>query len=161
MVGNAISRAIRLLEAILDQGLPVCIRPQWLAENVLQGAGCWPWPAPTARRRPPAAGLILEDAGLLPGFWSAACRELRRIGALGETPFFVIEADEYDTAFCDKRSKFVHYRPRTAILNNLEFDHADIFADLAAIETQFHHLARIVPKSGGSSPTREEESCSG
>jgi UDP-N-acetylmuramate: L-alanyl-gamma-D-glutamyl-meso-diaminopimelate ligase len=93
---------------------------------------------------------ILEDAGLKPGFLIGGVpQELRRVGAPDfRAPFFVIEADEYDTAFCDKRSKFVHYRPRTAILNNLEFDHADIFADLAAIETQFHHLVRIIPRSG-------------
>jgi UDP-N-acetylmuramate: L-alanyl-gamma-D-glutamyl-meso-diaminopimelate ligase len=92
---------------------------------------------------------ILEDAGMSPGFLIGGVPVNFGVSArLGETPFFVIEADEYDTAFCDKRSKFVHYRPRTAVLNNLEFDHADIFADLAAIETQFHHLVRTLPRSG-------------
>src|SRR5690606_30026651 len=92
---------------------------------------------------------MLECGGLAPGFLIGGVPDNFGVSArLGETPFFVIEADEYDTAFCDKRSKFVHYRPRTAILNNLEFDHADIFADLGAIETQFHHLVRTVPCSG-------------
>jgi UDP-N-acetylmuramate: L-alanyl-gamma-D-glutamyl-meso-diaminopimelate ligase len=92
---------------------------------------------------------ILEDAGLAPGFLIGGVPLNFGVSArLGDTPFFVIEADEYDTAFCDKRSKFVHYRPRTAILNNLEYDHADIFPDLTAIETQFHHLVRTLPQSG-------------
>jgi len=150
VVGNAISRGNPLLEAILDRGLPYVSGPQWLAENVLQGR----WVlgvAGTHGKTTTSAMLawILEDAGLAPGFLIGGVPLDFGVSArLGETPFFVIEADEYDTAFCDKRSKFIHYRPRTAILNNLEFDHADIFADLAAIETQFHHLVRTMPASG-------------
>jgi UDP-N-acetylmuramate: L-alanyl-gamma-D-glutamyl-meso-diaminopimelate ligase len=146
VVGNAISRGNPLLEAILDQGLPYVSGPQWLAENVLQGR--WVLAVAGTHGKTTTTSLlawILEDAGLKPGFLVGGVPKNFGVSArLGETPFFVIEADEYDTAFCDKRSKFVHYRPRTAILNNLEFDHADIFADLAAIETQFHHLVRII-----------------
>ncbi|MBS1189093.1 MAG: mpl [Rhodocyclaceae bacterium] len=150
VIGNAISRGNPLLEAILDQGLPYVSGPQWLAENVLQGR----WVlgvAGTHGKTTTSAMLawILADAGMDPGFLIGGVPMNFGVSAcLGGTPFFVIEADEYDTAFCDKRSKFVHYRPRTAVLNNLEFDHADIFADLAAIETQFHHLVRTLPASG-------------
>ena len=150
MVGNAISRGNPLLEAILDAGLPYVSGPQWLAEHVLQGR----WVlgvAGTHGKTTTAAMLawILEDAGLAPGFLIGGVPLNFGVSArLGDTPFFVIEADEYDTAFCDKRSKFVHYRPRTVVLNNLEFDHADIFTDLAAIETQFHHLVRTLPATG-------------
>ncbi len=150
VVGNAISRGNPLLEAILDQGLAYISGPQWLAEHVLQGR----WVlgvAGTHGKTTTAAMLawILEDAGLQPGFLIGGVPMNFGVSArLGATPFFVIEADEYDTAFCDKRSKFVHYRPRTVILNNLEFDHADIFGDLAAIETQFHHLVRTLPGTG-------------
>ena len=150
VVGNAISRGNPLLEAILDKGLPYVSGPQWLAENVLQGR--WVMAVAGTHGKTTTTSLlawILEDAGLKPGFLVGGVPKNFGVSArLGETPFFVIEADEYDTAFCDKRSKFVHYRPRTAILNNLEFDHADIFADLQAIETQFHHLVRIIPRSG-------------
>jgi UDP-N-acetylmuramate-alanine ligase len=132
VVGNAISRGNPLLEAILDQGLPYVSGPQWLAENVLQGR--WVLAVAGTHGKTTTTSLlawILEDAGLKPGFLVGGVPKNFGVSArLGETPFFVIEADEYDTAFCDKRSKFVHYRPRTAILNNLEFDHADIFADL-------------------------------
>lgn len=150
VVGNAISRGNTLLEAILDQGLPYISGPQWLAEHVLQGR----WVlgvAGTHGKTTTSAMLawILEDSGMAPGFLIGGVPLNFGVSArLGETPFFVIEADEYDTAFCDKRSKFVHYHPRTAVLNNLEFDHADIFADLAAIETQFHHLIRTLPATG-------------
>jgi UDP-N-acetylmuramate: L-alanyl-gamma-D-glutamyl-meso-diaminopimelate ligase len=150
LVGNAISRGNPLLEAILDQGLAYVSGPQWLADNVLRGR----WVlgvAGTHGKTTTSAMLawILEDANLAPGFLIGGVPLNFGVSArLGETPFFVIEADEYDTAFCDKRSKFVHYQPRTAILNNLEFDHADIFSDLAAIETQFHHLVRTLPASG-------------
>ena len=150
VVGNAISRGNPLLEAILDAGLPYVSGPQWLAEHVLQGR----WVlgvAGTHGKTTTSAMLawILEDANMAPGFLIGGVPLNFGVSArLGETPFFVIEADEYDTAFCDKRSKFVHYRPRTAVLNNLEFDHADIFADLAAIETQFHHLVRTLPATG-------------
>ncbi len=150
VVGNAISRGNPLLEAILDQGLPYVSGPQWLAENVLQGR--WVLAVAGTHGKTTTTSLlawILEDAGLKPGFLVGGVPKNFGLSArLGETPFFVIEADEYDTAFCDKRSKFVHYRPRTVILNNLEFDHADIFADLGAIETQFHHLVRTVPRLG-------------
>ena len=150
LVGNAISRGNPLLEAILDQGLAYVSGPQWLAEYVLRGR----WVlgvAGTHGKTTTSAMLawILEDANMAPGFLIGGVPLNFGVSArLGETPFFVIEADEYDTAFCDKRSKFVHYQPRTAILNNLEFDHADIFSDLAAIETQFHHLVRTLPASG-------------
>ena len=150
VVGNAISRGNPLLEAILDQGLPYISGPQWLAENVLQGR--WVLGVAGTHGKTTTSSMlawILEDANMAPGFLIGGGPMNFGVSArLGTTPFFVIEADEYDTAFCDKRSKFVHYRPRTAILNNLEFDHADIFADLAAIETQFHHLVRTLPASG-------------
>jgi UDP-N-acetylmuramate: L-alanyl-gamma-D-glutamyl-meso-diaminopimelate ligase len=150
VVGNAISRGNPLLEAILDQGLPYVSGPQWLADHVLQGR--WVLGVAGTHGKTTTASMlawILEDANMAPGFLIGGVPLNFGVSArLGDTPFFVIEADEYDTAFCDKRSKFVHYRPRTAVLNNLEFDHADIFSDLAAIETQFHHLVRTLPQSG-------------
>ena len=150
VVGNAISRGNPLLEAILDQGLPYVSGPQWLAENVLQGR--WVLGVAGTHGKTTTSSMlawILEDANMAPGFLIGGVPLNFGVSArLGDTPFFVIEADEYDTAFCDKRSKFIHYRPRTAVLNNLEFDHADIFADLAAIETQFHHLVRTLPRNG-------------
>lgn len=150
VVGNAISRGNPLLEAILDRGLPYTSGPQWLAENILQGR--WVLGVAGTHGKTTTSALlawILEDAGMSPGFLIGGVPQNFGCSArMGGTPFFVIEADEYDTAFCDKRSKFVHYRPRTVILNNLEFDHADIFADLAAIETQFHHLVRTLPAQG-------------
>ncbi|MDR1994830.1 UDP-N-acetylmuramate:L-alanyl-gamma-D-glutamyl-meso-diaminopimelate ligase [Azonexus sp.] len=150
VVGNAISRGNVLLEAILDQGLPYVSGPQWLADNILQGR--WVLGVAGTHGKTTTSSMlawILEDANLAPGFLIGGVPLNFGVSArLGGTPFFVIEADEYDTAFCDKRSKFIHYRPRTAILNNLEFDHADIFSDLAAIETQFHHLVRTLPTSG-------------
>ncbi len=154
VVGNAISRGNPLLEAILDRGLPYVSGPQWLADHVLQGR--WVLAVAGTHGKTTTASMlawILEDAGLGPGFLIGGVPmnfgvSARLAGNLAGSPFFVIEADEYDTAFCDKRSKFIHYRPRTTILNNLEFDHADIFADLAAIETQFHHLVRTLPGNG-------------
>ncbi len=158
VVGNVVSRARQpdgtprypLMEAILDAGLPYTSGPQWLSEQVLQGrhvlavAGTHGKTTTTAM-----LAWVLEQAGLSPGFLVGGVPENFGISArLGQGKYFVIEADEYDTAFFDKRSKFVHYRPRTAVLNNLEFDHADIFADLAAIERQFHHLVRTVPSTG-------------
>ena len=161
VIGNVVSRGNPLMEEILNRNLPYLSGPQWLAENILQRGG-----APAAESGPPkwvlaVAGThgktstsamlawILEYAGLNPGFLIGGVPQNFGISArLTDTPFFVIEADEYDTAFFDKRSKFVHYHPRTALLNNLEFDHADIFPDLAAIETQFHHLVRTVPGNG-------------
>ncbi len=150
VVGNAVARGNALLEAILDRGLPYVSGPQWLAEQVL--AGRWVLAVAGTHGKTTTTSMLawmLEDAGLNPGFLVGGVPQNFGVSArLTESPFFVIEADEYDTAFCDKRSKFVHYRPRTAILNNLEFDHADIFPDIAAIETQFHHLVRTVPGNG-------------
>jgi UDP-N-acetylmuramate: L-alanyl-gamma-D-glutamyl-meso-diaminopimelate ligase len=152
VIGNVVTRGERfpLMEAILDAGLPYTSGPQWLAEHVLQGrhvlavAGTHGKTTTTSM-----LAWILDHAGLKPGFLVGGVPQNFGVSArLGEGSPFVIEADEYDTAFFDKRSKFVHYRPRTAILNNLEHDHADIFPDLAAIETQFHHLVRTVPASG-------------
>ncbi|MBP7488464.1 UDP-N-acetylmuramate:L-alanyl-gamma-D-glutamyl-meso-diaminopimelate ligase [Azospira oryzae] len=160
VVGNAISRGNPLLEAILDQGLPYVSGPQWLAEHVLQGK--WVLGVAGTHGKTTTSSMlawILECAGLNPGFLIGGVPQNFGLSArLTDLPFFVIEADEYDTAFCDKRSKFIHYRPRTAVLNNLEFDHADIFADLAAIETQFHHLVRTMPRSGLVVANAREES---
>ena len=150
VIGNAISRGNPLLEEILDKGLPYVSGPQWLAENVLRDK--WVLAVAGTHGKTTTSSLlawILEEAGLKPGFLIGGVPQDFGVSArLTSSPFFVIEADEYDTAFCDKRSKFVHYRARTAILNNLEFDHADIFGDLASIKTQFHHFVRILPKSG-------------
>ena len=171
VVGNVVSRArladgnpkFPLMEAILDAGLPYTSGPQWLAEHVLQGRHVLAV-AGTHGKTTTTSMLtwILESAGLQPGFLiggvplnfgisarlGANQRPAPGPGTQAQRPLFVIEADEYDTAFFDKRSKFVHYRPRTAVLNNLEFDHADIFPDLAAIERQFQHLLRTVPAAG-------------
>ncbi len=150
VIGNVVSRGNALMEAILDRALPYTSGPQWLGDNVLRGRRVLAV-AGTHGKTTTAAMLawILEDAGLTPGFLIGGVPQNFGISArAGAREFFVIEADEYDTAFFDKRSKFVHYRPRTAILNNLEFDHADIFADLAAIETQFHHFVRTIPGNG-------------
>jgi UDP-N-acetylmuramate: L-alanyl-gamma-D-glutamyl-meso-diaminopimelate ligase len=151
VVGNVVSRGNELIEAILDAETPYASGPQWLAEHILPRRHVLAV-AGTHGKTTTAAMLawILERARLDPGFLVGGVPlnfgvSARLGGAQGP---FVIEADEYDTAFFDKRSKFVHYRPRTAVLNNLEFDHADIFPDLAAIETQFHHLVRTVPRSG-------------
>jgi len=160
VVGNVVSRGNELMEAILDAGLPYTSGPQWLAENVLQGrhvlavAGTHGKTSTTSM-----LAWVLEQAGLKPGFLVGGVPQNFGVSArLGEGKAFVIEADEYDTAFFDKRSKFVHYRPRTAVLNNLEFDHADIFPDLGAIETQFHHLVRTVPAAGRLVVNAREES---
>lgn len=164
VIGNVVSRArladstakFPLMEAILDAGAPYTSGPQWLAEHVLAGrhvlavAGTHGKTTTTSM-----LAWTLESAGLAPGFlvggvpldFGVSARLGRQVAGQ-QRPLFVIEADEYDTAFFDKRSKFVHYRPRTAVLNNLEFDHADIFDDLGAIERQFHHLVRTVPPSG-------------
>ncbi|HXX85812.1 MAG TPA: UDP-N-acetylmuramate:L-alanyl-gamma-D-glutamyl-meso-diaminopimelate ligase [Casimicrobiaceae bacterium] len=150
VIGNAISRGNPLLEAILDAGAAYTSGPQWLAENELPGK--WVLAVAGTHGKTTATGLlarILDHAGLDPGFLVGGVPLDFGVSArVTDSAFFVIEADEYDTAFFDKRSKFVHYRPRTAILNNLEYDHADIFPDLAAIETQFHHLVRTVPHRG-------------
>lgn len=159
VIGNVVSRGNPLMEAILNQGLPYISGPQWLAENVLQGK--WVLAVAGTHGKTTTSSMlawILEYAGLAPGFLIGGVPENFSVSARlpqvpvqdknSVSPFFVIEADEYDTAFFDKRSKFVHYRPRTAVLNNLEFDHADIFEDLNAIEKQFHHLVRTVPQQG-------------
>lgn len=162
VVGNAISRGNPLLEEILDRGLAYVSGPQWLADNVLRGK--WVLAVAGTHGKTTTSSMlawILEAAGLNPGFLIGGVPNNFGLSArLTDLPFFVIEADEYDTAFCDKRSKFVHYRPRTAVLNNLEFDHADIFSDLAAIETQFHHLVRTLPRSGLVVANAREESLS-
>ncbi len=150
VVGNALSRGNPAVEYLLNQGLPYTSGPQWLAEHVLQGR--WVLAVAGTHGKTTTASLLawlLEDAGMKPGFLIGGVPENFGVSAsLGESPFFVVEADEYDTAFFDKRSKFVHYRPRTLVLNNLEFDHADIFEDLAMIQRQFHHLVRTVPSEG-------------
>ena len=150
VIGNVVKRGNPLMEAILDRGLPYVSGPQWLAEQVLRNK--WVLAVAGTHGKTTTSSMlawILEHAGLNPGFLIGGIPGNFAISArLTESPFFVIEADEYDTAFFDKRSKFVHYRPRTAILNNLEYDHADIFPDLAAIETQFHHLVRTIPGNG-------------
>ncbi len=159
VIGNVVSRGNPLMEEILNLGLPYISGPQWLAENVLQGK--WVLAVAGTHGKTTTSSMlawILEYAGLAPGFLiggvpqnfavSARLPQQPKQDAKSISPFFVIEADEYDTAFFDKRSKFVHYRPRTAVLNNLEYDHADIFDDLGAIEKQFHHLVRTVPQNG-------------
>ncbi len=174
VIGNVVSRGNPLMEAILDRGLPFTSGPQWLAENIL--CHCQVLAVAGTHGKTTTSSLaawILEDAGLRPGFliggvpgnfgvsarlpggYSGNSGDRPQNGVCPQNPpqnsslpWFVIEADEYDTAFFDKRSKFVHYRPKVALLNNLEFDHADIFPDVAAIETQFHHLVRTVPRNG-------------
>jgi UDP-N-acetylmuramate: L-alanyl-gamma-D-glutamyl-meso-diaminopimelate ligase len=151
VIGNVVSRGRQpLMEAILNRGLPYISGPQWLAENVLRSK--WVLAVAGTHGKTTTSSMlawILGDAGLNPGFLIGGIPQNFGISArLTDSPFFVIEADEYDTAFFDKRSKFVHYHPRTVLLNNLEFDHADIFPDLAAIKTQFHHLVRTIPGEG-------------
>lgn len=160
VIGNVVSRGNPLMEAILDANVPYTSGPQWLADNVLRGrhvlavAGTHGKTTTTSM-----LAWILDQAGLANGFLVGGVPQNFGVSArLGGGSPFVIEADEYDTAFFDKRSKFVHYRPRTAILNNLEYDHADIFPDLAAIETQFHHLVRTVPAAGRLVVNAREES---
>ena len=160
VIGNVVTRGNPLMEEILNRGLPHVSGPQWLRENVL--AGRWVVAIAGTHGKTTTSAMvawILEESGLAPGFLIGGIPRnfgiSARLSGLTPSPrsqpspaFFVIEADEYDTAFFDKRSKFVHYPARTVVLNNLEFDHADIFPDLAAIETQFHHLVRIVPGNG-------------
>jgi UDP-N-acetylmuramate: L-alanyl-gamma-D-glutamyl-meso-diaminopimelate ligase len=150
VIGNVVSRGNPLMEEILNRNLPYVSGPQWLADTLLRDK--WVLGVAGTHGKTTTTSMlawILEYAGMNPGFLIGGVPQNFGISArITESPFFVIEADEYDTAFFDKRSKFVHYHPRTAILNNLEFDHADIFADLAAIETQFHHLVRTVPGNG-------------
>ncbi|MBT8765425.1 UDP-N-acetylmuramate:L-alanyl-gamma-D-glutamyl-meso-diaminopimelate ligase [Metapseudomonas boanensis] len=150
VIGNALSRGNPAVEYVLNKGLPYVSGPQWLADHVLQGR--WVLAVAGTHGKTTTTSMlawVLEHAGMSPGFLIGGVPQNFGVSArLGGTPFFVVEADEYDSAFFDKRSKFVHYRPRTAILNNLEFDHADIFPDLAAIERQFHHLVRTIPGQG-------------
>ena len=150
VIGNVVTRGNPLMEAILDAGAPYVSGPQWLAEKVLRARHVLAV-AGTHGKTSTASMLawILEFAGRRPGFLIGGVPSNFGVSArLGEEPLFVIEADEYDTAFFDKRSKFVHYPAKTVILNNLEFDHADIFGDIADIERQFHHFVRIVPSGG-------------
>lgn len=150
IIGNALSRGNAAVEAVLNSPLPYMSGPQWLAENVLQQR--WVLAVSGTHGKTTTSSMlahILEYAGFKPGFLIGGVPADFGLSArLGQSDFFVVEADEYDTAFFDKRSKFVHYRPRTLCVNNLEFDHADIFADLAAIQRQFHHLIRCVPGQG-------------
>ena len=150
VVGNVMSRGNPLVEYLLDEGIPYTSGPQWLSEHVLPDR--WVLAVAGTHGKTTTASLltwILESAGLRPGFLIGGVAQDFGVSArLGEGNFFVVEADEYDTAFFDKRSKFVHYRPRTLILNNLEFDHADIFESVRDIQRQFHHLVRTVPAAG-------------
>jgi UDP-N-acetylmuramate: L-alanyl-gamma-D-glutamyl-meso-diaminopimelate ligase len=154
VIGNVVSRGNPLMEAILDAGARFVSGPQWVGEQLLRNH--WVLAVAGTHGKTTTSSMlawILDYVGLRPGFLIGGVPldfgvSARAATANGEAGLFVIEADEYDTAFFDKRSKFVHYFPRTAVLNNLEYDHADIFPDLAAIETQFHHLVRGVPRSG-------------
>ncbi|MFN2287562.1 MAG: UDP-N-acetylmuramate:L-alanyl-gamma-D-glutamyl-meso-diaminopimelate ligase [Chromatocurvus sp.] len=150
VVGNALSRGNPAVEYALDAGIPYTSGPQWLAENILQNK--WVLAVAGTHGKTSTSSMlawILEYAGLAPGFLIGGVPADFGVSAReGESDFFVVEADEYDTAFFDKRSKFVHYRPRTLAINNLEYDHADIFPDLMAIQRQFHHLVRCIPGSG-------------
>ena len=150
IIGNAMSRGNPAVEYVLNRNIPYTSGPQWLAEHVLQNR--WVLAVAGTHGKTTTTSMlawILEDAGLNPGFLIGGIPQNFEVSArLGDSPFFVIEADEYDTAFFDKRSKFVHYRPRTLVINNLEYDHADIFPDIAAIQRQFHHLLRMVPGNG-------------
>ncbi len=150
VMGNAMSRGNLAVEYVLNKGLPYVSGPQWLAEQVLKDK--WVLAVSGTHGKTTTSSMlawILHDAGMAPGFLIGGVPEnFGETACLGKTPFFVIEADEYDTAFFDKRSKFIHYHPRTLVINNLEFDHADIFDDLAAIQKQFHHVIRTVPSEG-------------
>lgn len=164
VVGNVVSRGNSLMETIMNRGLPYMSGPQWMGEYILHDK--WVLAVAGTHGKTTTASMlawILEQAGYNPGFLIGGVPlnfgiSARLGGTTAEAPFFVIEADEYDTAFFDKRSKFIHYRPRTTVLNNLEYDHADIFPDLAAIETQFHHLIRTVPAIGRIIANGAEES---
>lgn len=150
IVGNAMSRGNPAVEYVLDRGLPYTSGPQWLRDHVLQGR--WVIAVAGTHGKTTTSSMvtwILESAGLEPGYLIGGVPKNFPVSArLGKEPFFVIEADEYDCAFFDKRSKFVHYLPRTLVLNNLEYDHADIFEDIKAIQKQFHHVVRTVPSNG-------------
>lgn len=150
VVGNVMTRGMEVVEHTLNRSLPYTSGPQWLYENILKDK--WVLAVSGTHGKTTTASIlawILEYAGLNPGFLIGGVPENFGVSArLAESPFFVVEADEYDTAFFDKRSKFVHYHPRTLVINNLEYDHADIFPDLDAIKTQFHHLMRMLPSEG-------------
>lgn len=150
VIGNVVTRGMPLMEEILDRAEPYVSGPQWLSDNILRNK--WVLAVAGTHGKTSVSSMlawILEDTGHHPGFLIGGVpRNFGTSARLTDSSLFVIEADEYDTAFFDKRSKFVHYRAKTAILNNIEFDHADIFSDLAAIEQQFHHFVRILPRSG-------------
>lgn len=150
VIGNVLSRGNVAIEHVLASGLDYVSGPEFLSREVLRGR--WVLAVAGTHGKTTTSSMlawILEDAGLSPGFLIGGVPlDFGLSARLGEAPFFVVEADEYDTAFFDKRSKFVHYRPRTLVMNNLEYDHADIFADIGAIKQQFHHLVRIVPGNG-------------
>ena len=150
IIGNAMSRGNPIVEAVLNQGIPYTSGPQWLAEHALQNRHVIAVAGTHGKTSTSSmVAWILHHQGLKPGYLIGGVpKNLPASASLGEGPCFVVEADEYDSAFFDKRSKFIHYHPRTAILNNLEFDHADIFPDLAAIQTQFHYLVRTIPSEG-------------
>jgi UDP-N-acetylmuramate: L-alanyl-gamma-D-glutamyl-meso-diaminopimelate ligase len=163
VVGNVMSRGKDVVEYVLNQNLPYTSGPQWLYENILKDR--WVLAVSGTHGKTTTASIltwILEYAGLSPGFLIGGVPENFGVSARlsGDSPFFVVEADEYDTAFFDKRSKFVHYHPRTLVINNLEYDHADIFPDLNAIKTQFHHLIRMIPQNGLIVVNDEEENIS-
>ena len=150
VIGNVVARGNPLMEAILNRNLPYISGPQWFAEHILSDR--WVLAVSGTHGKTTTTSMltwILEHAGFAPGYLIGGVpQNFRTSAALGSSAFFVVEADEYDCAFFDKRSKFIHYRPRTLVMNNLEFDHADIFPDLQAIQTQFHHLVRTVPGDG-------------
>ncbi|ODP98337.1 UDP-N-acetylmuramate:L-alanyl-gamma-D-glutamyl-meso-diaminopimelate ligase [Salinivibrio sp. SS3] len=150
VIGNAMSRGNPCVEAVLNQGLPYTSGPQWLHDFLLQDR--WVLAVSGTHGKTTTASMlawILEDCGYAPGFLiGGVASNFNASARLGDSPFFVVEADEYDSAFFDKRSKFIHYQPKTLVINNLEFDHADIFDDLAAIKKQFHHVVRTVPGIG-------------
>jgi UDP-N-acetylmuramate: L-alanyl-gamma-D-glutamyl-meso-diaminopimelate ligase len=150
VVGNVMTRGLPVIEALLERGIPYASGPEWLSREVLKDR--WVLAVAGTHGKTTTSSILawlLQYAGLEPGFLIGGVPgNFDTSARLGRAPFFVIEADEYDTAFFDKRAKFVHYRPRTVILNNLEFDHADIYPDMASIQRQFHHLVRIVPGSG-------------
>ncbi len=150
IIGNAMSRGNPAVEYVLNEGMPYVSGPQWLAQHALQDK--WVLGVSGTHGKTTTSAMlawILHYAKMDPGYLiGGVTQNFSQSANLGSTPFFVVEADEYDSAFFDKRSKFIHYAPRTAIVNNLEFDHADIFADLDAIETQFHHMIRTVPGNG-------------
>ena len=163
VIGNTCSRGNPAVEYVLNEGLAYCSGPQWLAEHVLQDR--WVLAVAGTHGKTTTTSMlswILEYAGLEPGFLIGGVpKNFDASARLGKQDYFVIEADEYDSAFFDKRSKFIHYKPRTVIMGNLEFDHADIFPDLEAIQTQFHHLVKIIPENGLIISPNENENLAG